>query len=277
MKNLKEYGFKSKNLFYTIAEIGINHNGNLKNAIKLIKSAKKSGANSVKFQTYTTEKRVSKNSPIFDILKKCELSQNDFKIIKSYADDIKIDFFSTPFDIESVDFLNSIGVNKYKVSSFDINNFDLLRKIASKKKTVIMSIGMANIKEVNKAFKFLTKSKIKIAILHCISSYPLDPYDANLNVINRLKKNYNSIIGYSDHTNSIEVPLYAASMGAQIIEKHFTINKRDKVVDKVVSIDEKQMKKLSLELNKLSKILGSDYMGLRKSEKVAEQFKRKIR
>ena len=124
MKNLKEYGFKSKNSFYTIAEIGINHNGNIKNAIKLIKSAKKSGANSVKFQTYTTEKRVSKNSPIFDILKKCELSQNDFKIIKSYADDIKIDFFSTPFDIESVDFLNSIGVDKYKVSSFDISNFD---------------------------------------------------------------------------------------------------------------------------------------------------------
>ena len=95
MKNLKSHGFKSKNYFYTIAEYGINHNGNLKNAIKLIKSAKKSGANSVKFQTYTTEKRVAKNSPIFDILKKCELSKHDFKIIKSYADEIKIDFFST--------------------------------------------------------------------------------------------------------------------------------------------------------------------------------------
>ena len=277
MKNLKSYGFKSKNIFYTIAEIGINHNGNVKKAIKLIKSAKNSGANSVKFQTYITEKRATKNSPIFDILKKCELSQNDFKIIKSYADELKIDFFSTPFDTDSVDFLHSIGVDKYKVSSFDINNFDLLRAIVRKKKTVIMSIGMANTKEVNKASKFFKKNRIKTAILHCISSYPLDPFDANLNVINKLKENFDSIIGYSDHTNSIEIPLYAASMGAQIIEKHYTINKRDKVVDKVVSIDEKQMKKLNKELDNLSKILGSDYIGLRKSEKIAKQFKRNIK
>ena len=110
MKNLKKYGLNSKNNFYTIAEIGINHNGSVKNALKLVKSAKKSGANSVKFQTYTTEKRAKKNSPIFDILKKCELSFNDFIEIKSYADSLGIEFFSTPFDNDSIDFLDSIGV-----------------------------------------------------------------------------------------------------------------------------------------------------------------------
>lgn len=277
MKKLKSYGFNSNNHFYTIAEIGINHGGNLKNALKLIKSAKKSGANSVKFQTYTAENRVSKKSPIYEILKNCELSYSDFKIIKNYSDEIGIDFFSTPFDIESVDFLDSLGVDKYKVSSFDVNNFDILRHIAKKKKTVIVSVGMADLKEINKVFNFLSKYKNKIAILHCISSYPLDPFEANLDVINRLKKQYNCIIGYSDHTNSIEVPLYAAAMGAQIIEKHYTINKNDNCIDKVVSIDEKQMKQLNNELNNLSNILGSNFLGLRKVEKNSKQFKRNLK
>ena len=146
MKNLQKYGFKSKNNFYTIAEIGINHGGSLKKAIQLVKSAKKSAANSVKFQTYKTEKRVSKKSPIFDILKKCELNEKDFVTLKNYADEINIDFFSTPFDIESVDFLDEIGVDKYKISSFDVSNFQILRQIA-KKKTVIMSVVWQKLKK----------------------------------------------------------------------------------------------------------------------------------
>ena len=277
MKNLKKYGLNSTNNFYTIAEIGINHNGSVKNALKLVKSAKKSGANSVKFQTYTTEKRVKKHSPIFDILKKCELSFNDFKEIKSYADSLGIEFFSTPFDNDSIDFLDSIGVKLFKIASFDINNFKLLRKISEKNKTIIFSVGMANSKEIDKAFNFLSKNNSKIIILHCISSYPLNPIHANLSVINKLKDNYDSIIGYSDHTNSIQVPLYAAAMGAQVIEKHYTTNKSYKCVDKPVSIDEKQMTKLVKELDILSKILGNKKMGIREVEKGAKQFRRIIK
>ena len=277
MKNLKKYGLNSTNNFYTIAEIGINHNGSVKNALKLIKSAKKTGANSVKFQTYTTEKRVKKDSPIFDILKKCELSFNDFKEIKSYADSLGIEFFSTPFDNDSIDFLDSIGVKLFKIASFDINNFKLLQKISEKNKTIIFSVGMANSKEIDKAFNFLSKNNSKIIILHCISSYPLNPIHANLSVINKLKDNYDSIIGYSDHTNSIQVPLYAAAMGAQVIEKHYTTNKSYKCVDKPVSIDEKQMTKLVKELDTLSKILGNKKMGIREVEKGAKQFRRIIK
>ena len=130
-----------------------------------------------------------------------------------------------------------------------------------------MSVGMAEIKEIKKAYNFLLKNKNKLAILHCVSSYPLKPQDANLNVLNKLKKEFNCIIGYSDHTKTIDVPLYAASMGAQIIEKHYTIRKTDRVVDKAVSIDEKQMKKLNTELNNLDHILGSDHLGVRDVEK----------
>ena len=110
MKNLKKFGFDTSSAFYTIAEIGINHNGRLEQAIELIKSAKKSGANAVKFQTYITEKRVPKDSPIFDILKKCELNYSEYEKLKDYSDELNIDFFSTPFDTDSVDFLNSLNV-----------------------------------------------------------------------------------------------------------------------------------------------------------------------
>ena len=131
-KDLRKNGFDTNNRFYTIAEIGINHNGKVDQALRLIDAAHRSGADSVKFQTYVTEKRVKKDSEIFQILKNCELSYYDFDKLKKHADDLGITFFSTPFDEESVEFLDSINVPFYKIASFDIVNHRLLRKISKK-------------------------------------------------------------------------------------------------------------------------------------------------
>ena len=151
---------------FIIAEIGINHNGNFKKAIKLIDAAKKSGVSAVKFQTYTTEKRVKRNSPIFDILKKCEFSNEDFIKIKNYCDRKKILFFSTPFDSESVNFLNKLNVKLFKIASFNISDYKLINQIIRTKKPTIISTGMASLKEIKKISNKFKKNKITYSLLH---------------------------------------------------------------------------------------------------------------
>ena len=155
MKKLKDFGFNTDNKTYVIAEIGINHGGDINLAKQMIDSVSRTGADAVKFQTYLTEKRVSKDSPIFDILKKCELPFEAFKELQSYSKKLNLDFFSTPFDSESVEYLESINIDLYKIASFDIVNKVLLRKVASLEKPVIMSTGMSNLQEINSAYKIL--------------------------------------------------------------------------------------------------------------------------
>lgn len=256
MKNLKNYGFNTSKLFYTIAEIGINHGGDLDKAKSLIDSAVRAGADSVKFQTYLTEKRTPKNSPIFDILKQCELPFDAFEKLKNHADEQSIEFFSTPFDEESIQCLEDIDVNLYKVASFDVVNHKLLSSIAETGKAIIMSVGMANTNEIKNAYKILKEKTEKITILHCVSAYPTEEKDANLAVINSLQKEFGCVIGQSDHTNDIQVPLYAASMGAQVLEKHFKINDEMDCVDSPVSITEKQFTTFCNELKNIEMILG---------------------
>ena len=264
----------SKN-FFLIAEAGINHNGNLREALNLVDAAKKCGANAIKFQTYITEKRTKKNSPIFKILKKCELPFSDFEVIKKYCDKKKIIFFSTPFDKESVQFLNHLKVKLFKVASFDISNFELLEEISKTKNPTIISTGMASTQEITKTYNFFKKKKIEIALLHCVSSYPNSDKTSYLSNINYLKKKYNCKIGLSDHTNDIKVPIYSYLLGSNIIEKHFKINSKHRCVDSAVSITSLQFKKLRGELNNIDKILGSTKFGVRKEEKFSKQFKRK--
>ena len=267
MKNLKKYGFSTDNKVYVIAEIGLNHGGDINTAKQLIDSASRTGVDAVKFQTYLTEKRVPKNSPIFDILKKCELPFEAFKELKDYTETYNIEFFSTPFDEESVDFLESINCALYKVASFDVVNYKLLSKIADTKKTIIMSVGMANLSEIEEAFKILNNKTKKLAILHCISAYPTKEEDANLAVIYTLKEKFDCVIGQSDHTDGIIVPLYAVASGAQVIEKHYKIDENMNCVDAPVSITEEQMKKLIEEIKRLDKILGETEPHMRKVEK----------
>jgi len=215
IKLLKEFGFNTENRTYIIAEAGINHGGDLDMAMQLIESAARSGADSIKFQTYITEKRVPKEKKeLFDILKKCELSFENFAQLKNHAEKNNIEFFSTPFDEESIDFLESIKVKLYKIASFDVINHSFLRSIAKTGKPIIISTGMADSNEISGAYNILKQGTDKISILHCISSYPLDPRNSDLATIYTLQNLYDCIIGYSDHTNDTETSIYAVAAGA---------------------------------------------------------------
>lgn len=260
---------------FIIAEAGINHNGKVKTALKLVDVAKKNGASAIKFQTYITEKRIKKKyTKIFDILKKCELKFDDFKIINDYCKYKKIDFFSTPFDTESVNFLNNLNVKLFKVASFDIGNFELINEIIKTKKPTIVSTGMASLKEIDKVHKIFRKKKIDLALLHCVSSYPNKDKSSYLSNINFLKNRFKCEIGISDHTNDIKIPIYGNLLGANIIEKHLKINDDHICVDASVSITGKQLHKLKLEMDNIKKILNVVSFGIRKEEKGAKIFKR---
>jgi len=276
MKKLKDYGFNTDNKTYVIAEIGINHGGNLDTAFKLIDSAAKTGCDAVKFQTYLTEQRAPKgNQEIFDILKKCELPFKDFEKLKEHTKGYGIDFFSTPFDKESVEYLESIGADLYKVASFDVVNKELLRVLAKTDKPIIMSVGMANITEIRIAHQIISASNSTLAILHCVSAYPTEEKDANLGAISVLQQEFpDTVIGQSDHTSGIKVPLYAVAAGAQIIEKHYKIDNEMGCIDAPVSITEDEMIDMVAEIRSLENIYGSAIVDLTDVQRSATVFRR---
>jgi len=277
IKNLNEYGFNTKNRTYIIAEIGLNHNGSIKVAKDLIDSAARTGVDAVKFQTYLTEKRAPDgNIELFNLLKNLELPFNAFLELKQYTEENhNLDFFSTAFDNESVEFLETIDMSMYKIASFDICNHGLLNKIAKTGKPVILSVGMSKLNEIEEAYRILKKNTNNVALLHCISSYPTKESDALLSNIYELYKSFDCVIGQSDHTNGIKVPIYAAACGAQIIEKHFKINNNFNCVDSPVSITEKQMTELVKSIRDLEAILGESKFGIRPTEENTVVFRRK--
>lgn len=275
MKKLKDIGIYSTNNTHIIAEIGINHGGNIEIAKNMIDSAKRSGVDSVKFQTYITEKRTRHGSPIFEILKKCELPFDSFLELKRYAENLGLIFFSTPFDNESVDYLESIECPFYKISSFDLVNKPFLKKVAQTGKPIILSVGMSNLEEIDDALKILNTYTENIALLHCISAYPTKDVDANLSAIHTLTEKYrNFIIGHSDHTDGIKIPLLAVAAGAKIIEKHFKISNGMKCIDASVSITEEQMTELVNETRELEKIMGDGIPNLTSAQREIEQYRR---
>ena len=274
MKNLKEYGLNTDNNVYIIAEIGLNHGGDIELAKRLIDSAAHTGADAVKFQTYITEKRVPKHSPIFDILKKCELKFDAFKELKDYSSKHNIGFFSTPFDDESVDYLESINIELYKIASFDVTNLKFLERIASTLKPIILSVGMSNLDEIRQAYGILKKETSRITLLHCISAYPTKEEDANLAAIQTLGKNFDCVIGQSDHTSDIRVPLFAVAAGAQVIEKHYKISEGMECVDSPVSITEKQLTQMVREVRGLEKVLGDGEVGITQAQQLCTAFRR---
>ena len=275
IKELKKFGFNTKNRTYIIAEIGINHRGDINIAKKLIESAARTGVDAVKFQTYLTEKRAPKNNKqIFKILKDLELPFEAFKELKDYSKNCGVDFFSTPFDKESVEYLEKIETDLYKIASFDVVNHQLLKEVSKTGKPVIMSVGMSNLSEIENAYNILIKGTNSIAILHCISSYPTPEENSNLSNICEIQKRFNCVVGQSDHTNDIKVPIYAAAAGAQILEKHFKIDENFECIDSQVSITEVQMKKLVNEIRKLEKIFGNENFEVKEIEKSAQLFKR---
>ena len=279
MKNLKEYGFNTDNKTYVIAEIGINHGGDLDLAKRMIDSASKTGCDAVKFQTYLTEQRAPKgNQEVFDILKKCELPFSDFEILKNHSQNYGLDFFSTPFDRESVECLESIDVDLYKVASFDVVNKQLLRELAKTGKPIIMSVGMANLEEIREAHAVIKTTSNNLAILHCISAYPTEEKDANLGAIRILQDEFSDcVIGQSDHTSGIKVPLYAVALGAQIIEKHFKIDDEMDCIDAPVSITLEQMLNLVDEIRNLENIIGDQDLKITDVQNSATIFRRKTK
>ena len=273
----KKFNLNQLDRTFIIAEVGINHNGDFKEALRLIDSVAKTGCQAIKFQTYITEKRVDKSHvSLFEILKKCELKFSDFEKLKKYSEEKNLIFFSTPFDDESANFLDEINVDLYKIASFDVTNKKFLMHVSKKNKPIILSVGMANLEEVEKAVEILKKNSDQIAILHCVSSYPLNEKDANLGTIYKLKELFkNCIIGQSDHTNGIKVPLYAVACGAKIIEKHYRIDNKMDCIDAPVSITELEMFELVKKIGELEKIIGRNEIMISEAEKETMVYRRK--
>ena len=242
-----------------IAEAGVNHNGSLENAKKLVDVAAAAGADFVKFQTFKTElnltkkakkagyqeKSTGKEESQYDMVKKLELSFENFTEIKQYCDTKKIGFLSTGFDAPSLDFLDTMTPAFYKIPSGEITNLPYLRKVASFGRDVVMSTGMADIEEVKSAYDILREEGLRndqISIVHCNTEYPTPMEDVNLKAMLHIKNELNVRIGYSDHTLGIEVPIAAVALGAKIIEKHFTLNKNLPGPDHAASLEPKELK-----------------------------------
>lgn len=230
---------------FIIAEAGINHNGDVELAKELIKKAAEAGADAVKFQSYHTENFVSKKSRYYQLFRKAELSDEEFKELNKFAKKHKIIFLSTPLDLEYVDILNEIGVPAFKIASGDLTFTPLLKKVAETKKPVILSTGMATISEIYDAVSILRENCCEdIILLHCVSSYPAPFEEVNLRAIVTLRQLFDMPVGYSDHTPSIIVPIAAVALGAKVIEKHFTLDKTMKSPDNRLSADPSEFKEM---------------------------------
>lgn len=244
-----------------IAEAGVNHNGKFDNIKKLINIASNAGADYVKFQSFSTDSLVTKNakrakyqisnnkknSTQFELLKKLELNKNDHIKIISYCRLKKIKPLFTPFDFDSLNLLISLNVKEIKIGSSDLNNLPFLKKISELNKKVFLSTGMSNMNEIYDAIKIFKKNKLlkkKLFVLHCNTDYPTNYKDANVSAMKTIEKEFNVNIGYSDHTLGIEVPISAVAMGAKVIEKHFTIDKKMKGPDHKASLNPLELKEM---------------------------------
>jgi N-acetylneuraminate synthase/N,N'-diacetyllegionaminate synthase len=245
-----------------IAEAGVNHNGSLENAKKLILAGAEAGVDYVKFQTFKANKLVSKdakkadyqkintkdeNTSQFEMLKKLEMPESWHHELIKYAESLNVKFLSTAFDEESIDFLDSINIDLFKIPSGEITNKPFLEHIAKKKKQIIVSTGMANLEEVRAAIEVLQNNGIQknyITILHCNTEYPTPMLDVNLKAMLSLKEEFQVNIGYSDHTLGIEVPIAAVAMGATVIEKHFTLDKNMEGPDHKASLDPLELEQM---------------------------------
>lgn len=274
-ETLRDHGLDTDNRTYVIAEIGINHGGDADAARLLIDSAARTGCDAVKFQTYLTEQRAPKgNQAVFDILKKHELPLEAFEGLKNHAEERGVTFFSTPFDAESVACLEAIGCPLYKIASFDTVNKALLRSVAATGRPVIMSVGMSSLEEIATARNLLLEGTRNVLLLHCISAYPLEENKAELAAMGELQSAFGGVVGYSDHTPGIQVPLYAVAAGAQVIEKHYKIDADMECIDAPVSITEADMKTMVAEIRRIEAVLGTGRLGVREVEEPITAFRR---
>jgi len=258
-----------------IAEAGVNHNGKLAIAKDLVDVAAMAGADYVKFQTFKTEKIVSKSAGKaayqidnmrsadggqFEMLKRLELDKEKHEILIDHCSSKGIRFLSSAFDLESIDLLEELDIDLYKIPSGEITNLPYLEKIASKKKPVILSTGMANMEEINAALKVLYSGGVEreeIIVLHCNTEYPTPIEDVNLRAMNTIAEAFDVRVGYSDHTLGIEVPIAAFAMGAVCIEKHFTLDRTMDGPDHKASLEPHELKDLIQSIRNIETALGN--------------------
>lgn len=258
---------------YIVAEAGINHNGDISLAKELVTAAQTAGADAVKFQTYTTEKRVEEDSELFDVLKRCELTESECEELFEFCLEQGMTMFSTPFDVESIELLHDIGIPAFKVASFHITHKKLLRAIAETGKPVIYSRGMATLDEIREAVEIFDARDIPQALLHCVSSYPTEPEDANLEIIRTLAEEFGFPVGFSDHTLGTEVPSLSVAVGADIIEKHFTLDTTMEGPDHEMSLDPDRMGTLVEDVRRVEAILGDGAVRRLDAETDTMQFR----
>lgn len=246
---------------YLIAEIGVNHNGSIDLAKKLIKHAKLSNFNAVKFQTYLLDKLLLKNTPLvkyqkgnkniknmYELLKKYQISFNQFKELKNYSNKLKIDFLSTPFDEESALFLNKLKVPIFKISSTDNDNFLLLNAIKKFKKPILLSLGMIDEKDLIRTIDFLKSNKNMLCLMHCISNYPTELEETQFGYFEKLRR-FGYPIGWSDHTQGNIASSVAVALGAIVIEKHITLDNNMVGPDHKASMNVKDLKKFTKDIH----------------------------
>ncbi|UTH00866.1 N-acetylneuraminate synthase [Macrococcoides canis] len=256
---------------YIIAEAGVNHNGDMNLAKKLIEEAANSGANAVKFQSFIADKLVTKtaerakyqdrntnnNDSQYNMLKKLELDYSKHKELQLYAKSLGIDFLSSAFDLESIDLLEELEMPMYKIPSGEINNVPYLEKIAKTGKPIILSTGMCYLADIEFAIHLIkSQNNNNITILHCSTEYPTPMEDVNLKAMNTIESAFNYPIGYSDHTEGIIIPIAAVARGAKIIEKHFTLDKNMEGPDHKASLEPEELKNMVDQIRALEVALG---------------------
>ncbi len=275
---------------FIIAEAGVNHNGDLNLAYKMVDKAKEAGVDCIKFQTFKTEKIISKNTEMadyqkentnnnesqYEMVKKLELSYEDFRKIKNYCEQKEIIFLSTPDEKESLDFLvDDLKVSTIKVGSGEVTNYLYLKEIAKKNKEIILSTGMSTLGEVERALEIIREyNNKKVTLLHCTTNYPCPMEEVNLKAMLTLKEAFKTEIGYSDHTLGTEVAIAAVAMGAKVIEKHFTLDKNMAGPDHKASLDPKELKIMVEQIRNIEKALGD---GIKKPNKSEEKIKKVVR
>lgn len=273
-----------------IAEAGVNHNGSIDTAKRMIDVAAEAGVDYIKFQTFKAEKLVvekaqqaeyqkkntGKTESQLDMLKKLELTQDDFTELKEYCGKKKVGFISTPFDFESIDFLETLDMDLWKVPSGEVTNYPYLVKIAKTHRPVVMSTGMCDIDEIREAVKVLRDNGCgELTLLHCNTMYPTPFEDVNLKAMETLKREFDVPVGYSDHTLGIEVPVAAVAMGARVIEKHFTLDKNMEGPDHKASIDPVELKQMVSAVRNVEKALGDGDKHVTDSERANKTVARK--
>lgn len=259
-----------------IAEAGVNHNGSIELAKKLVEKAKEAGVDYIKFQTFKASKLVTKaakqaeyqqknigkeGDSQYQMLKKLELSPSEHIILIDYCKELGIKFFSTAFDFDSIEYLHSLNLGLWKIPSGEVTNYPFLKRIAAYNEPTILSTGMCDMEDVRAAVDALYKnglSKENLILLHCNTEYPTPFEDVNLKAMDALRKEFGVEVGYSDHTKGIEVPIAAVALGATVIEKHFTLDRNMEGPDHKASLEPDELKAMVSAIRNIEKAVGGD-------------------